>query len=75
MKIYHNFIIIDDFNSEMTESAVENYCGTHHLHKLIKYPIFFKNPDKPSCIVLILTNFFKVIFKITSLRNCFIGFP
>ena len=57
MKIYENFLIVGDFNSEMTESAMKNFCGTNHLHNLIKDPTCFKNPDKPSCIDLLLTNF------------------
>ena len=38
MKIYDTFLIAGDFNSEMTESAMENFCGTYHLHNLIKVP-------------------------------------
>ena len=36
MKIYDNFLIVGDFNSEKTESAMENFCGTYGLHNLIK---------------------------------------
>ena len=57
MKIYDNFLIVGDFNSKITESAMENYCGTYHLDNLIKDSTCFKNHDKPSCIDLILTNF------------------
>ena len=59
MKIYGNVLIAVDFNSEMTESAMENFCGTYHLHNFIKDPTCFKNPDKPLCIDLLLTNFSK----------------
>ena len=38
MKIYDTFLIAGDFNSEMTESAMENFCDTYHLHNLIKVP-------------------------------------
>ena len=76
IKIYENFLIVGNFNSEMIESAMENFRGTYHLHNLIKDPTCFKNPDKPSCIDLLLTNFLKqAIFKITNFRNRFIGFP
>ena len=54
MKIYGNFLIVDDFNSEMTESAMVNFCGTYHLYNLIKDPTCFKNPDEPSRIDLLL---------------------
>ena len=58
MKIYDNFLIAGDFNSEITESAIGNFCGTCHLHNLIKNPTCFKNPDKPSCIDLQTTIYF-----------------
>ena len=57
MKIYNNFLIVGDFNSKMTESAMENFCGTYHLHNLIKSPTCLKNPGKLSYIDLLLTNF------------------
>ena len=62
------FIFIGGFNSEMTKSAMENFCGTYHLHNLIKNPTCFKNPDKPSCIDLILTNFPKLLLKSQTLE-------
>ena len=68
MKIY-NFLIVGDFNSEMTESAMENFYGTCYLHNLIKDPICFKNSDTPSCIDLLLTNFPE------SFSKSKIGFP
>ena len=49
MEKYDNFLFAGDFSSEMVESAVENFCGTYHLHNLIKDPTCFKNPDKPLC--------------------------
>ena len=51
MKIYDNFLIVGDFNSEMTESAMKNFCGTYHLHNFIKGRTCFKNPVKPSCLI------------------------
>ena len=63
MKIYDNFLIAGDFNSEMTESAMEHFCGIYHLHNLIKDPTCFKNPDRPSCTDLLLTNFSKSFLK------------
>ena len=55
MKMYNNFLIVGDFNSEMVESAMQNVCETYHLHNLIKDPACFKNTYKPSCIDLLLT--------------------
>ena len=63
MKIHDNFLIVGDFNSEMTESAMKNFCGTYQLHNLIKDRTCFKNLNKPSCIDLLLTNFPKSFLK------------
>ena len=57
MKIYDNFLIVGDFNSEMSESAMDIFCETYHLHNLIKGPTCFKNLNKKSCISLLLMNF------------------
>ena len=35
---------------------MKNVCGINYLKSLIKEPTCFKNPDKPTCIDLILTN-------------------
>ena len=69
MKIYDNFLSVVDFNSEMTESAMKNFCGTYHLHNLIKDPTCYENLDKPSCIDLILTNFPKSFLKSKTLET------
>ena len=69
MKIYDNFLIVGEFNSEVTESAMENFCGTYHLHNLTKDPTCFKNPDKPSCIDLLLKNFSKSFLKSQTLET------
>ena len=57
VKICDNFFIVGDFNSGMSESAMENFSGTYSPNNLIKAPTCFKNPNKPSCIDSILTNF------------------
>ena len=69
MKICDNFLIVGDFNSEMTESAMEKFCGTYHLHNLIKDPTCLKNSDRPSCIDLLLTNFSKSFLKSQTLET------
>ena len=68
MKIYDNFLIVGDFNSEMTESAMENFCGTYHLHNLIKDQTCSKNLYRPLCIDLLLTNFPKLFLKSQTLE-------
>ena len=56
MHIYENFIIMGDFNSETTEPFMMEFCNMYNLSNLIKTPTCFKNPDKPTCLDLILTN-------------------
>ena len=54
--LYDNVIILGDFNCEMTEEAMENFCSLYDFFCLIKEPTCFKNAEKSSCIDLILTN-------------------
>ena len=58
----------------MTESAMEAFCGTYHLHNLIKDPKCLKNPDKPSCKDLLLTNFPKSFLKAQTLETGLLDF-
>ena len=53
---YDNFILLGDLNSEPTESAVRDFCQIYGCNNLIKDNTCFKNPEKPSCIDLIITN-------------------
>ena len=53
---YENFIIIGDFNVEANDSAISVFSDTYDLKGLIKEPTCYKNPNKTSCIDLILTN-------------------
>ena len=53
---YENIIFMGDFNSAVTDVALQNFCESFNFSSLIKVPTCFKNPDKPTCIDLILTN-------------------
>ena len=53
---YDNFIIVGDLNSEPTESAVRDVYQIYDCKNLIKDNTCFKNPEKTSCIGLIITN-------------------
>ena len=53
---YEHFLLMGDFNSEITENAMEVFMKVSNLKNLTKGPTCYKNPDKPSCIDLILTN-------------------
>ena len=55
-KKYEHFVIIGDFNSEINEDAMNEFCCIYNLKSLINKPTCFKNPKNPSCIDLILTN-------------------
>ena len=56
MSKYENFILLGDFNSEMSELAMKQFCDTYNLSNSIKEPTCFKNVPNPSTIDLILTN-------------------
>ena len=53
---YDNFSLLGDLNLELTESAVKDFCEIYSCKNLIKENTCFKNPLKPSCIDLIITN-------------------
>ena len=57
---YENFIVIGDFNTEMTDSYMEELCASYNLKNLIKQPTCFKNPDNPDHI---LTNLPKSFYS------------
>ena len=54
---YDNYLIFGDFNGETSEPRLKDFLDTYSLSSLISSPTCFKNPDNPSCIDLILTNF------------------
>ena len=53
---YENFIVLGDFNVAMDNSDMTVFYDTYDQKCLIKEPTFYKNPENPSCIDLILTN-------------------
>ena len=52
---YGNFIILGDFNIEMEEQQVKDFCDNYGLKSLIRQPTCYKSPSNPTCIDLILT--------------------
>ena len=50
------FILLEDFNSQIHETCLSNFCATYNLKNHIHEPTYFKKPTKPSTIDLILTN-------------------
>ena len=53
---YENIIIIGDFNLEPKESAMIDFCQAYNMENLINNFTCYKNPNKPTCIDLMLTN-------------------
>ena len=53
---YDSFIFIGDFNVNVNESSMKEFCNLKKFKGLINEPTYFKNPEKPTCIDLILTN-------------------
>ena len=47
---------MQDFNASVSEKCLPEFCNLNGLTCLIKKPRCFKNPDKPTCIDLIVTN-------------------
>ena len=59
---YENFMIID-FKLEANYSAMSAFSDTYNLKNLIKEPTCYENPNKSSCIDLMLTKISKQFFK------------
>ena len=53
---YNNRLLIGDFNSEIHETRMSEFCDVFDLRNLITEPACFKNPENPSSIDFILTN-------------------
>ena len=56
LTLYDNIILLGDFNCEISDIALEEFCLLYSLKSLIKTPTCFKSDSNPSCIDLILTN-------------------
>ena len=53
---YDQLLFLGDFNAGVEDSSVKNFCSSYNLTSMINRPTCYKNPEKPSCIDLILTN-------------------
>ena len=53
---YENVVFLGNFNAGIEENTMKSFCESYNLTNLIKQPTCLKNPEKPSCIDLILTN-------------------
>ena len=50
---YDNLVLLGDFNCEMKEEILTNFCSLYDLSCLVKGPTCFKNAENPSSIDLI----------------------
>ena len=47
---YDNSVFIGDFNVNVNESSMKEFCNLKGLKSLINEPTCFKNPEKLPCI-------------------------
>ena len=65
---WENYLLSGDFNAEPSENAVIEFCKVYRLKNLVKRAMCYKNPEKPSCIDLILTNRPRSFLDVTFLK-------
>ena len=53
---YDHILLIGDFNSEISERSIHDFCNVDHLESPSNTPTCFRNPENPTCIDLLLTN-------------------
>ena len=53
---YENFIVLGNFNAEISNPHMSEFCALYNFKSLIKEATCYKNVDKPTSIVHILTN-------------------
>ena len=53
---YENFLLVGDFNAEESNNSVKDFCDVYGFQHLIKESGWYKNPNNPKCIDLMLTN-------------------
>ena len=61
---YDQFLFLGDFNAGVEDSSVKNIYSSYNLTGMINRPTSFKNPEKPSCVDVILTTCKKSLPKI-----------
>ena len=55
---HDSFIMLGDFNIEMEEQQIKDFCDNYSLKSLIRQSTCYKSPSNPTCIDsnIILTN-------------------
>ena len=53
---YENIILMGDYCAEVTQTSMQEFYESYFLENMVKKSTCFKNPAKPTCIDLIITN-------------------
>ena len=53
---YDNILLLGDFNAEVENNFLKEFCDLYGMKSLIRIPTCYKNPANPACIDLMLTN-------------------
>lgn len=53
---YDNIILMCDFEAEPTVTVLSDFCEIYNLKNIVKDKTCFNNPNKTTCIDLIITN-------------------
>ena len=56
LKAYEKFLLLGDFNAEDTEPILSEFLEQYEAKNVMKNKTCFKNPNRPTCIDLFLTN-------------------
>ena len=60
---YDHILLTGDFNSEISERLMHDFCNVCNLESLPNTPTCSKNSENPSCIALLQTNSKKNLIK------------
>ena len=53
---YDNILLLDDFNAEVENNFLKEFCDLYGTKSLIKIPTCYKNSANTTCIDLMVTN-------------------
>ena len=53
---YGHFLIMGDFNADVSNPSITLFCTLFKLRNIVKEPTCYKNPENPSGIGLCLIN-------------------
>ena len=53
---YECLLFLGEFNAGIEDSSIKKFCSNFNLTSMINKPTCYKNPNKPTCIDLILKN-------------------